>query len=113
MDSTINEDLNLGIEPFLPEIHKLLDANPRLSRAIRLITWMAMTEGSDRCHGIAGHIPCAARMFQRMTTLVLLAFNNPDAVDCLLEATRPAMQNTFPMIDWDYVESNDEGRVNP
>ena len=111
MDSTINEDLNLGVEPFLPQVNKVLDASPRLSRAIRLITWMALTEGSDRCRGIAEHTPCAARMFQRMTTLVLLAIKSPDAIDCLLEATRPAMRNTFPMIDWEYVESDDEGRV--
>ena len=107
----INEDLNLGTEPFIDQINELLDENPRLSRAIRLVTWMAMTEGSDRCPSIAGHTPCVARMMQRMTTLVILAFKNPTAIDCLLEATGPAMRNMFPMIDWDIVESGDEGRI--
>ena len=107
----ISEDLNLGTEPFLDQINELLDDNPQLSRAIRLVTWMAVTEGSDRCGAISSHTPCVMRMLQRMTTLVILALKNPTAIDCLLEATCPVMHTMFPMLHWDFIESDDEGRI--
>ena len=107
----ITEDLNLGQAPFMKRLNAFLDDNPKLSRAIRLVTWMALTEASERCPAIATHTPCTAAMFQRMTTLTILAVNNPEAVDCLLEATRNVMHERFPDMDWNLIESSDEGRV--
>ena len=112
MDTSIRLDLNLGTRPFLPEINEFLDENPRLSRALRLITWMALAEGVDKCDGIEAHASCVASTMQRITTLALLAIRNPDAVDCLMDATRSQMQPMFPRIDWELIESDDEGRIN-
>lgn len=112
MNTSLRTDLNLGTEPFLEEINTLLDENPRLSRALRLVTWMALAEGADRCDGIVDHTSCVASAMQRITTLALLALKNPAAIDCLMDATRSQVRPMFPLIDWDLVESDDEGRMN-
>ena len=110
--TTLRQDLNLGTEPFLPEINVFLDNNPRLSRALRLATWMALAEGSAKCEAISSHASCVASAMQRLTTLSVLASSNPDAIDCLMEATRSQAETLFPLIDFDEVLSDDDGRIN-